>query len=133
MDASEIRENDNDGFPFLWDEIKIPIQYGSNYNKAFTIIEEVGRKTSQELIVKSKAVWEQMQTKFRVEDVHVEPIVNMIAHDAYVEFTLRYIVEHERLKRTKVKLFTKILKEIINTNGEIRFASTVFSIKKPFW
>jgi ribosomal protein S13 len=133
MDASEIRGNDNDGFPFLWDEIKIPIQYGSNYNKAFTIIEEVGRKTSQELIVKSKAVWEQMQTKFRVEDVHLEPIVNMIAHDAYVEFTLRYIVEHERIKRTKVKLFTKILKQIINTNGEIRFASTVFSIKKPFW
>jgi small-conductance mechanosensitive channel len=133
MDASEIRGNDNDGFPFLWDEIKIPIQYGSNYNKAFTIIEEVGRKTSQELVVKSNAVWEQLQTKFRVEDVHVEPIVNMIAHDAYVEFTLRYIVEHERIKRTKVKLFAKILKEIINTNGEIRFASTVFSIKKPFW
>jgi small-conductance mechanosensitive channel len=30
------------GFPFLWDEIKIPIQYGSDYEKAKEIILRVG-------------------------------------------------------------------------------------------
>jgi small-conductance mechanosensitive channel len=29
-------------FPFLWDEIKIPIQYGSDYEKSKEIILRVG-------------------------------------------------------------------------------------------
>jgi small-conductance mechanosensitive channel len=41
-------------FPFLWDEIKIPIQYGSDYEKAKEIILKVGVEVAGDLTIKSK-------------------------------------------------------------------------------
>ena len=40
-------------FPFLWDEIKIPIQYGSNYEKTKIILEKIGVEVAGDLTQKS--------------------------------------------------------------------------------
>ncbi len=41
-------------FPFLWDEIKIPIKYNSNYDKARRILEEVGKEVAGDLTGQSR-------------------------------------------------------------------------------
>jgi small-conductance mechanosensitive channel len=115
-------------FPFLWDEIKIPIQYGSNYDKTKEILEKVGIEIVGDLTQQSKEKWTSMQSKYRLEDAQTEPMVSLIANDNWVEYTLRYVVSYKKRRATKTELFTQILKAVEATNGEIKFASATFHL-----
>jgi len=115
-------------FPFLWDEIKIPIQYGSNYEKAKQIILEAGKSVAGDLTTQSKEKWVALQNKYRLEDAQTEAMVSLVANDNWVEFTLRFVVSYKKRRATKTELFTKILTAIEATNGEIKFASATFQI-----
>ncbi len=118
-------------FPFLWDEIKIPIQFGSNYEKAFDILVEVGKNIAGDLSNQSRERWTVLQKKYRLEDAQTEPMVSLIATDNWVEFTLRYVVNYKKRRVTKTELFTQILKKVDETNGQIKFASATFQLVEP--
>lgn len=115
-------------FPFLWDEIKIPIQYGSNYTKAKEIILNAGKVIAGDLSAQSREKWVILQQKYRLEDSQTESMVSLIANDNWVEYTLRYVVSYKRRRLTKTELFTRILTDIEATNGEIKFASATFQL-----
>ena len=104
-------------FPFLWDEIKIPIQYGSNYELAKEIFEQVGKEVADDLSEKSREKWHTLQDKYRLEDAQTDPMVSIIANDNWVEFTLRYIVNYKKRRLTKTQLFTQILNKVDATMG----------------
>ncbi len=123
--------NYSGNFPFLWDEIKIPIQYGSNYKKAEELFLKIGNEVAGDLTDKSRASWTELQNKYRLEDAQTEPMVSLIANDNWVEFTLRFVVSYKKRRKTKTELFIKILKEIEATNGEIKFASATFQLVEP--
>ena len=66
--------------------------------------------------------------KYLLEDALTEPMVSVIANDNWVEYTLRYVVSYKKRRVTKTELFTRILKEIESTVGEIKFASATFHL-----
>ena len=115
-------------FPFLWDEIKIPIQYGSNYDKTKEILLEIGNSMKGDLTQQSLKKWKTLQYRYRLEDAQTEPMVSLIANDNWVEYTLRYVVTYNKRRMIKSNLFTEILKRIEATNGEIKFASATFEL-----
>lgn len=119
-------------FPFLWDEIKIPVQYGSNYELAKSIILEAGIAVAGELSVQSKEKWKTLQSKYRLEDAQTEPMLSLIANDNWAEYTLRYVVGYKKRRLTKTELFTKILTDIETTKGEVQMASaTLHLVEAP--
>lgn len=118
-------------FPFLWDEIKIPIQYGSNYELAKEIFEQIGKEVAGDLKDKSTEKWTALQKKYRLEDAQTDAMVSLIANDNWVEFTLRYIVNYKKRRMTKTALFMKILQKIEATNGQIKFGSATFQMVDP--
>jgi len=122
--------NYSNDFRYLWDEIKIPIQYGGNYDKVKQILLDSGKEVAGDLREKSKNGWHKLQNQYRLEEVVTEPIVSLIANDNWVEFTLRYIVHYKKRRATKTELFTRILKAIDATNGEVKFPSASFTIDK---
>ncbi len=65
-------------FPFLWDEIKIPIQFGSDYNLATSIIENVGIEVAGDLTQLSNEKWVALQQKYMLEDAQTRPMVSLI-------------------------------------------------------
>ena len=115
-------------FPFLWDEIKIPIQYGSDYDLATTILNEIGNDVLGELPLDSKKDWHHLQQTYRLEDAQTEPMVSVIANDNWVEFTLRYVVHFKKRRVTKTSLFLAVLKRMEASNGAIKFASATFQL-----
>tara|TARA_R110000868_G_scaffold108031_7_gene295201 strand:+ start:9096 stop:9995 length:900 start_codon:yes stop_codon:yes gene_type:complete len=115
-------------FPFLWDEIKIPIQYGSNYDKAKEIILNAGIEVAGDLTLTSKEKWKSLQNKYRLEDAQTEPMVSLVANDNWAEYTLRYVVGYKKRRITKTALFSKILSQIEATNGEVKMASATFQL-----
>jgi small-conductance mechanosensitive channel len=115
-------------FPFLWDEIKIPIQYGSNYDMAKEIILNAGIEVAGDLTVRSKEKWKSLQNKYRLEDAQTEPMISLVTNDNWAEYTLRYVVGYKKRRLTKSALFSKILSEIETTNGEVKMASATFHL-----
>jgi small-conductance mechanosensitive channel len=120
--------NYSGNFPFLWDEIKIPIQYGSNYELAKEIIYGIGVEVAGDLTTRSRETWKALQLKYRLEDAQTEPMVSIIANDNWVEFTLRYVVSFKKRRATKTELFTRLLSQVEASNGAVKFASATFHL-----
>ena len=106
----------------LWDEIKIPIQYGSNYEKTKQLLLNIGKEVAGEMSHKPREQWNKLQNKYRLEDAQTEPMVSIIINESWVQFTLRYVVHYKKRRLIKTELFARVLKEIDATKGEIKIA-----------
>lgn len=115
-------------FPFLWDEIKIPVQYGSDYALAKSIFEKVANTLVAANAEEGKRVWKSMVKKYLIEDARLEPMISLVANDNWVEYTIRYVVDYKRRRMTKNDLFESILKEVAATDGKVRFGSATFEL-----
>lgn len=118
-------------FPFLWDEIKVGIQFGSNYEKASQIILNAGNDLALDIPHQSLENWKSLQRKYRLEDAQTEPMISMVMTDNWVEYTLRYVVDYKRRRVSKTALFKRILSDVENTKGEVKFASATFQLVDP--
>ncbi len=110
-------------FPFLWDEIVVPVRTDSDHRLARIIIEHVGETALSKISQASKLAWQDFSIQYRVEDAKLEPIVTMSFDENWIQFTLRYVVEYRARRSTKDQLFTAILRDFEATNGKVRIAS----------
>lgn len=118
-------------FPFLWDEIKLPVMFGSNYEKAKDMFYQAAKDVAGEISDRSQEKWTDLQNKYLLENAQTEPMVSLIVNDNWAEYTVRYVVNFKKRRFTKTALFTKILTEVEKTNGEIKFASATFQLVEP--
>lgn len=116
-------------FPFLWDEIKIPIKYGSDYDLTKNILEKSANNIVGDYTEKAQVEWNKMVKKYIIENQSIHSTITIETTDNWVEYTLRYVVDYKKRRTVKNALFTQILKEIDNTNGAIEFASASIEIK----
>ena len=116
-------------FPFLWDEIKIPIRYGSDYELTKDILQRAADNIVGDYTVKAQVEWNKMVKKFILENQSIHSTVTIETTDNWIEYTLRYVVDYKKRRSIKDALFTRILKEIDGTNGSIQYASTTIEIK----
>jgi small-conductance mechanosensitive channel len=115
-------------FPFLWDEIKIPVKYGSDHKLAREILERVAAEVSGEFVPGARKAWRAVVRKYLVEDARVEPMILIVANDNWLEFTVRYVVNFKRRRTIKTTLFEKILDEFAATKGRVAIASTTLQL-----
>jgi small-conductance mechanosensitive channel len=119
-------------FPFLWDEITVPVKYGSDYKKARQILEQIAEEEVSEFARGAAQHWKNMVGKFAIEDCRVDPMVTLVANDNWVEFTLRYVVDPKRRRLTKDVLFTRILAAFEAAGSGVAIASmTVHLVQTP--
>lgn len=81
-------------FPFLWDELTVPIRYGSDYELARSLLCEIVTEQTAASVHDAKETWATMVRKFRIEDAKLEPMVTVVANDNWVEYTVRYVVPY---------------------------------------
>lgn len=115
-------------FPFLWDEIKIPVKYGSNYDLARQMFYEVADDVVGYYSDEAEIHWKTMVRKFMIEDATTKPMVTIVANDNWVEFNLRYVVDYKKRVIVKDELFTKILEKVETSSGQVQLASTTFEL-----
>jgi len=115
-------------FPFVWDEITLPVKYGGDYKLAGEILNRVATELLGEYVASAKATWKSVAKKYLIEEAQIEPMVTLAANDNWVEFTLRYITDYKLRRNTRHELFTRILKELDNTNGRVEIASGTYAI-----
>lgn len=115
-------------FPFLWDEITVPVKYGSDYRLARETLQKVADNELSHLVPVAQKTWHDMVNKYRIEDARIEPAVTLIANDNWMEFTVRYVTDFKMRRSTKDILFTRIMEEFDATNGKVSLASTTFHL-----
>jgi small-conductance mechanosensitive channel len=118
-------------FPYLWDEIVLPIMYGSSIQAARTILQTAAEQVVGKFIEPAKTHWKNIYNKYRLEHESVEPLVTLTANDNWIEFTLRYVVGYKNRRRTKDQLFENILDQIENSKGQVKIASSTLQIVDP--
>lgn len=115
-------------FPFLWDEIKIPVRYGSDVELTRKILKQIAHEVVGSYVESAQQYWNMMLDKYRIEEASVEPMVFIIANDNWIEVSLRYVIDYKSRRSTKDKLFTLLLNEIDKTGGKIQLASATFEL-----
>jgi len=115
-------------FPFLWDELTVPVKYGSDFRMAREILETVLRETVGDYVEYATAAWKEIVRKYLIEPASVEPMVTMIANDNWIEYTLRYVVDYKARRPTKDRIFTRVLEEFEKTGGKVSIASATFQL-----
>ena len=116
-------------FPFLWDEIVIPVRYGSDRALARQTIEDTVHEHVGAYAEWAKRSWSTLVQKYRIEDASVEPVVTMTADENWMTFTIRYVVDYKKRRTTKDTLFTTILDAIDRTDGKVEVASSSMDVR----
>lgn len=114
--------------PFLWDEITLPVRYGSDWQLARSMLVSVLNEVCGATAPKFQESWQRAVQKYALEDARIDPMVTLIANDNWIEFTARYIVDYRSRRITKDRIFTRILEEVDRSNNKIRLASATFEL-----
>lgn len=115
-------------FNFLWDEINVQVQYGSDIEKTKGILLGAAQEVVTEFSKNAVTEWADMTRKYMIERAKTEPMVSMIANNDGLLFTLRYTVDYKQRRTTKDKLFTKIITDIDKTEGEIKLPQATLEV-----
>lgn len=115
-------------FPFLWDELKLPVRYESDYDRMREILLEVADEITGQYTQYAELHWKRMLRRYRVEPARVDPTVVLVANDNWVEFTLRYIVDYKYRRQVRDELFRAILRRLDLERDTIRLASATWEI-----
>jgi small-conductance mechanosensitive channel len=115
-------------FPFLWDEISIPVKYGSDFRLAEKIFAEVANEIVGGYVKAAKDSWKVMVNKYLIEDAKIEPMVTLQLTDNWIEYSVRYVVDFKKRRLIKNQLFTRILDEFEKTDGRVSIGSTTLHI-----
>lgn len=122
--------NFSQDFPFIWDEFNLPIRYTSDVELTKEIITKVAQKVLSEYVNFSKEHWQNVVSKYYIEDAVVEPTLALTLTDNWIQFNLRYIVDYKKRRHTKHALQEQIQQAILETNGLITIASTTLEVIK---
>ena len=115
-------------FPFLWDEIKLPVRYGSEWEYARNMLQQVADEVCRGYAAQSLASWKTAVHKYRLEEANIQPVITLAANDNWIEFTARYIVAYRERRAVRDRLFTRLLEEVDKSQGRVRLASATFEI-----
>jgi small-conductance mechanosensitive channel len=120
--------NYSGNFPFLWDEIEVPIKTESDFEFAKEKFLEILNEIQGEYVEGAKKYWAKMTEEFMIENAKVEPNVSMVFDENWITFTLRYVVDYKSRRGTKDKISQEVLKVIKESKGKISIASSSFEI-----
>ncbi|MGB5263942.1 MAG: mechanosensitive ion channel domain-containing protein [Lutimonas sp.] len=115
-------------FPFVWDEINLPVQYGSDLVMADDIIRRTAEENLMDYTEIAKKEWKHLVKKYLIENANVEPTLTLKLTDNWIEFNFRYVVDYKKRRMTKDKLYQEIYRQFQLNEPKVRLASTTFSL-----
>lgn len=115
-------------FPFLWDEIHIPVKYGSDYAFARQIIEQAIFEVTGDYVPQAEKTWSKMIRKYLIENASVKPMITLTANDNWMEFTGRYVVDYKMRRSTQDAIFSRIVAQFEKSDDKVGLASATFHL-----
>lgn len=121
-------QNYSADYPFLWDEVKVPIDNGSDFQAARKIFYDVAMEVCGDFARDSQKIWTQMHGKYKIENAEVMPTVALKFDEKWITFTIRYVVDYKKRRSTQDKIYTRLLEEIRKHADTIVIASASLAV-----
>ena len=115
-------------FPFIWDELVLPIRYGSDVELAKKIILEIAQAQLSDYVRESLKQWKSVVGRYYIEDAMVEPTLAITLTDNWIRFNLRYIVDYKKRRNTSHLLNDLIREAFEKTAGKVQIASATLEV-----
>lgn len=113
-------------FPYLWEEMSIPISFKDNRHVAEEIILAAAREHTIKISQVGEQVIREMERRYVMQRSEMEPRVYLRITDNWVELSVRFITFDHDIRRLKDKMSRQILEELEKAN--IGIASSTYDI-----
>lgn len=125
---TDVVTNYSDDFPFLWDEMTVPVRFGSDPAMARKIILDAVSHIVGDFTQSAAASWEDVVQKYRIENARLEPMVTASFDENWMTYTARYIVDYRARRTTRDQIFSGIISGIENSEGSVQIASSSIEV-----
>ena len=111
-------------FPFIWEEMTLPIKYGSGaQTRAEAIMLEAAREHAVAADEIKEADSEKMQRDYHVSPADLKPRVYLRLTENWIELTVRFLAREHGSRRIKDKMSRDILAAFEKENIEVATSS----------
>jgi small-conductance mechanosensitive channel len=111
----------------IWDEVKLPITYGSNMEAAIRILTDVGAEYTKQFLKTAERELEQMKRHFLVPDVEFQPNVYVRVTSNWLELTMRYVVEAKKRRASSSYIYKEVFTRV-QKQKDIQIASETMDL-----
>lgn len=115
-------------YDYVWDELKVPIKYGSDRKLAVRIMMDAVTPLSRKATEAMRAEWQRLKEDYAIEDAQLEPAVFLVANDNWLEYSLRYLVDYRTRRSVKSDLCEAIVAAIEANSDKVGIASGTYDI-----
>ena len=113
-------------FPFIWEEMAIPITYAADRGRAEAILLEAARLHATEANAMAAEKKEELKERFEVEPIELDPRVYYRITDNWLELTVRFVIGTHRIRGAKDAMSRYIVIEL--DKAGIGIASATYDI-----
>ncbi len=113
-------------FPFIWEELSIPVSYKDDRGKVEEILLEAARRHAIDPNDVAADAKRDLQERFGVESIDLEPKVYFRITDNWLELTLRFLVGTHRIRAAKHEM-SRYIVDALDEAG-IGIASATYDI-----
>ncbi len=96
-------------FPYLWEEVALPVSYKDDRAKVEQILLEVARTHTVHVSEVGQEALQKMRERYFVKDAEFEPRVYFRITDNWVELTVRFVVNERGVREVKDAMSRDIL------------------------
>ncbi|MGB2921982.1 MAG: mechanosensitive ion channel domain-containing protein [Mycobacterium sp.] len=116
-------------FPYLWEEVAIPIPYRADRHTAGQILLDAATKHSVSPSAMPADALESMRRKYFLRDTDLEPKLYWRLTDNWLELTARFVTEAYGVRDVKDQMAREVLEQFDAAGIEI--ASTTYEVVGP--
>jgi small-conductance mechanosensitive channel len=114
-------------FPFIWDEITVPLTYQSDWKKAITIFSALLQEQNDQMAEEAEKAIDRVGTKYYLIRKGVEPAIYISMTSNWVQLSLRYVVDVRQRRQVRNDLSRKIL-EAVEASDAIEIGSSTITV-----
>jgi small-conductance mechanosensitive channel len=114
-------------FPFLWDEIRVPIRYSEDAHRAEEIALRAAADATAQIVSEARPAMQALLQAFPViERIDIEPRVYVRLTDNWIELTVRFLARQRGVREVKNAISRQILRDL--TAAGMAIASSTMDV-----
>jgi len=107
-------------FPYMWDEIVLPVKYDADYRRAESILLDIARRHTDEYVEKAKPALEKLRERYVLAlEIALEPKVYVRLTDNWIELTLRFTAPVHGIRSIKDAMSRDLLPALAEARIEV--------------
>jgi small-conductance mechanosensitive channel len=96
-------------FPYIWEEMRIPISYNSDRMRAEQIIVEAARRHTERMAELGEDALTDLERRYMIKRADLDPRLYYRLTDNWCEMTVRFIVDAHKVREVKDRMSRDII------------------------